>query len=139
MALSPYDLSCWWDVKHKHQWLSGRVLDSRPRGRGFKPHRCHCVVVLEQDTFILAYIVLVQPRKTRLCLTERLLMGHKETNQTNKRTQTHNNTTKSEFLENRLSQLNGKILRQSQKLRQKLLLSAERVNNIRCSLETWPL
>ena len=30
------------------------VLDSRPRGRGFKPHRCHCVVVLEQDTFILA-------------------------------------------------------------------------------------
>ena len=36
------------------QWLSGRVLDSRPRGRGFKPHRRHCVVVLEQDTFILA-------------------------------------------------------------------------------------
>ena len=34
--------------------LSGRVLDSRPRGRGFKPHRRHCVVVLEQDTFILA-------------------------------------------------------------------------------------
>ena len=36
------------------QWLSGRVLDSRPRGRGFEPHRPHCVVVLEQDTFILA-------------------------------------------------------------------------------------
>ena len=36
------------------QWLSGRALDSRPRGRGFKPHRRHCVVVLEQDTFILA-------------------------------------------------------------------------------------
>ena len=36
------------------QWLSGRVLDSRPRGRGFGPHRRHCVVVLEQDTFILA-------------------------------------------------------------------------------------
>ena len=35
------------------QWLSGRVLDSRPRGRGFKPHRRHCIVVLEQDTFIL--------------------------------------------------------------------------------------
>ena len=31
-----------------------RVLDSRPRGRGFEPHRRHCVVVLEQDTFILA-------------------------------------------------------------------------------------
>ena len=33
------------------QWLSGRVLDLRPRGHGFEPH---CVVVLEQDTFILA-------------------------------------------------------------------------------------
>ena len=44
--------------RYKHfvgaQWLSGRVLDSRPKGRGFKPHRRHCVVVLEQDTFILA-------------------------------------------------------------------------------------
>ena len=36
------------------QWLSGSVLDSRPRGRGFEPHWRHCVVVLEQDTFILA-------------------------------------------------------------------------------------
>ena len=53
------------------QWLSGRVLDSRRRGCGFEPHRHK----LEQDTFILAYIVLVQSRKTRPCLTERLLMG----------------------------------------------------------------
>ena len=36
------------------QWLSGSVLDSRQRGRGFEPHRRHCVVVLKQDTFILA-------------------------------------------------------------------------------------
>ena len=36
------------------QLLSGRVLDSRPKGRRFEPHRRHCVVVLEQDTFILA-------------------------------------------------------------------------------------
>ena len=36
------------------QWLSGRVLDSRPKGRGFEPHWRHCVVVHEQDTFILA-------------------------------------------------------------------------------------
>ena len=34
--------------------LSGRVLDLRPRGCGFEPHRRHWVVVLEQDTFILA-------------------------------------------------------------------------------------
>ena len=25
--------------------LSGRVLDSRPRARGFEPHRRHCVVL----------------------------------------------------------------------------------------------
>ena len=36
------------------QWLSGRVLVSRPRGCGFEPHWRHCVVVLERDTFILA-------------------------------------------------------------------------------------
>ena len=33
------------------QWLSDRVLDSRLRAEF---HRRHCVVVLEQDTFILA-------------------------------------------------------------------------------------
>ena len=33
---------------------SGRVLDSRPRGPGFEPHRRHCIVVLEQDTLIIA-------------------------------------------------------------------------------------
>ena len=36
------------------QWLSGRVLDSRPKGCGLVPHGRHCIVVLEQDTFILA-------------------------------------------------------------------------------------
>ena len=36
------------------QWLSGRVLDSRPRDRGFESHWHHCVVVFEQETFILA-------------------------------------------------------------------------------------
>ena len=36
------------------QWLSGRVLDSGLRGRWFEPHRRHCVVDLEQDTFIIA-------------------------------------------------------------------------------------
>ena len=36
------------------QWFSGRVLDSRLKGRWFEPHRRHCVVVLEQGTFILA-------------------------------------------------------------------------------------
>ena len=36
------------------QWLSGRVLDSRLKGHRFEPHWLHWVVVLEQDTFILA-------------------------------------------------------------------------------------
>ena len=31
------------------QWLSGRVLDSRPKGRGFEPHRRHCVVSLSKN------------------------------------------------------------------------------------------
>ena len=42
------------DVIVGAQWLSGRVLDPRPKGSGFEPHQGHCVVVLEQDTFILA-------------------------------------------------------------------------------------
>ena len=57
----------------------------RPRGPWFEPHRRHCIVVLEQDTFISS-LVLVQTRKTRPCLTERLLMGRKELNQSNKHT-----------------------------------------------------
>ena len=64
------------------QWLSGRVLDSRPRGSGFEPHRRHCVVSLSKN--INHRLVLVQPRKTRPFITERLLMGRKESNQTNK-------------------------------------------------------
>ena len=64
------------------QWLSGRVLDSRPKGRGFEPHWRHCVVSLSKN--INPSLVLVQPRKTRPFITERLLMGRKESNQTNK-------------------------------------------------------
>ena len=59
-----------------------RVLDSRPKGRGFEPHRRHCVVSLSKN--INPSLVLVQPRKIRPFITERLLMGRKESNQTNK-------------------------------------------------------
>ena len=61
------------------QWLSGRALDSRPKGRGFEPHRRHCVVSLSKN--INPSLVLVQPRKTRPFITERLLMGCKESKQ----------------------------------------------------------
>ena len=64
------------------QWLSGRVLNSRPKGRGFEPHRRHCVVSLSKN--INPSLVLVQPRKTRPNITERLLMGRKELTQTNR-------------------------------------------------------
>ena len=63
------------------QWLGGRVLDSRLKGRGFEPHRRHCVVSLSKN--INPSLVLVQPRKTRPFMTERLLMGRKETNKKN--------------------------------------------------------
>ena len=64
------------------QWHSGRALDSRPKGRGFEPHRRHCVVPLSKN--INPSLVLVQPRKTRPFIIERLLIGRKESNQTNK-------------------------------------------------------
>ena len=64
------------------QWLSGRGLDSRPKGRRFESHRRHCVVSLSKN--INPSLVLVQPRKTHPFISERLLMGRKESNQTNK-------------------------------------------------------
>ena len=67
-------------LKFGAQWLSGRVLDSRPKGGGFEPHRHHCAVSLNKN--INPSLVLVQPRKTRPYITERLLMGCKESNQT---------------------------------------------------------
>ena len=47
-----------------------------------REYRCHCVVFLCKN--INPSLVLVQPRKTRPFITERLLMGCKESNQTNK-------------------------------------------------------
>ena len=68
----------------ERKWLGLGVLDSRPRGRGFEPHRRHCVVSLSKN--INPSLVLVQPKKTCPFITERLLMGRKESNQTNKQT-----------------------------------------------------
>ena len=62
------------------QCLSGRVLDSIPRGRRFEPQRRHCVVSLNKK--INPSLVLVQPRKTCLFITGRLLIDRKESNQT---------------------------------------------------------
>ena len=62
------------------QWLSGSVLDLSQRKCEFEPHRCHCIVSLRKN--INPSLVLVQPRKTCSYITERLLMGRKESNQT---------------------------------------------------------
>ena len=64
------------------QCVSVRVLDSRPRGRGFEPRRRHCVVSLSKN--INPSLGLVQPTNTRPFITEKLLMGRKESNQINK-------------------------------------------------------
>ena len=58
------------------------MLDLSPKGRKFEPNRRHCVVSLSKS--INPSLVLVQPRKTRPFITEGLLIGHKESNQTNK-------------------------------------------------------
>ena len=54
------------------QWLSVECL---ARDRRFEPHRPHCVVSLSKN--INPSLVLVQPRKTRPFITERLLMDIK--------------------------------------------------------------
>ena len=50
------------------QLLSGRVLDSRPRGGGFEPHRHHCVVSMSKTHHCLLL-------KTCPNITEKLLTG----------------------------------------------------------------
>ena len=54
------------------QWLSSRVLDSRLRGCGFEPQG---VMLCPEARYINPCLVLVQPRKTRPDITEKLLTG----------------------------------------------------------------
>ena len=65
----------WQPILQGAQRLSGRVLDSRPRGCRLEPHRRHCFVSLSNN--IYPSLVLAKPRKTHPCITERLLMGRK--------------------------------------------------------------
>ena len=60
---------------------SGSVVECLTRDRGFEPQRRHCVVSLSKN--INPSLELVQPRKTRPFISERLLMGRKESKQTN--------------------------------------------------------
>ena len=58
------------------------MVECLTRDRRFEPHGRHCVVSLSKN--INPSLVLIQPRKTRLFTTERLLMGRKESNQIDK-------------------------------------------------------
>ena len=60
---------------------SGSVVECLTRGRRAAGSRL--TGIREQDNNCPS-LVLAQPRKTRRCLTVRLLMGRKESNQTNK-------------------------------------------------------
>ena len=61
---------------------SGSVVECLTRDRGAAGSSLTSVTAL-WSLSIYPSLVLVQPRKTRPCLTERLLMGRKESNQTN--------------------------------------------------------
>ena len=61
------------------QWLSARLETEGWRVRA-SPASLRCGLCARH---IYPSLVLVQPRKTRPCLTERLLMGREESNQTN--------------------------------------------------------
>ena len=63
------------------QWLSAWLETEGPRVRASLAS-LYCGPWARH---IYPILVLVQPRKTRPCLTERLLMGRKESNRTNKR------------------------------------------------------
>ena len=65
------------------------MVECLTRDRGFGPHRHHCIVSLSKNNN--PSLVLVQPRKTRPYITQRLLMGCKESNQTK---QTYNTRAK---------------------------------------------
>ena len=73
-----------------------RVLDSRPKAHGLKPHRRHCVVSLRKN--INPSLVLVQPRKTSPYITERLLIRREESDQNKNKNLMHNCTLQKKLL-----------------------------------------
>ena len=75
ILIAAYCINMYGKIHENTRELSDRVLDSRPRGRGFEPHQHHCVVSLSKN--INPSLVLVQPRKIGPFITESLLMGSK--------------------------------------------------------------
>ena len=89
------------------QWLSGRVIDSRPREAGSSltgiTALCHWARQVDPS------LVLVQPRKTRPYISDRLLMRRKESNQTQQTNTTNAQIRPSELLEQTSAVLPGNI------------------------------
>ena len=73
---APFQIGTSWGAQRKSAWLEteGPPVRASPASLRCGPWARH----------IYPSLVLVQPRKPRPCLTERLLMGCKESNQTNK-------------------------------------------------------
>ena len=61
------------------------MVECLTQDRGAAGSSLTCVTALSLSKNINPSLVLVQPRKTRPFITERLLIGHKESNQTNKK------------------------------------------------------
>ena len=69
---------------HWHRECSGSVVECLTRDRWAAGWSLESLPCGPWARHIYPSLVLVQPRKTRPCLAERLLMGCKESNQTNK-------------------------------------------------------
>ena len=89
------------------QWLSGIVIDSRQRAAGSS--LTGITALCDWARHINPSLVLVQPRKTRPYVTERLLMGRKESNQTQQTNTTNAQIIPSELLEQTLAVIQGNI------------------------------
>ena len=77
------------------QWLSGRVLDSRPKGRGFEPNRRHCVVSLSKNITNTSKSLTSTVRHTNAHASTHIqsyVQTISKTTQTHKRTHTHTHT-----------------------------------------------
>ena len=71
-----------WLSQHDHRERSGSVVECLTRDwRAAESSLTGVTALCHWERHIYPSLVLVQPRKTRPCLTERLLMGRKESNQ----------------------------------------------------------
>ena len=71
MSITHILIVCSTNTTKGAQWLSGSVLESRPRGQGFKPHRSHGVVSLNKT--LLSVLSTDSTQEDPSDITEKLL------------------------------------------------------------------